>query len=99
MLRVSLKPTRGRKFISKDCQSVLSSPYCRRELKVFPTAGDLTDHKCCNMKAQQETTEEQRLSFTLSFLALIGVRQTLKVAAHQANLSCVFMHLEHKYIV
>lgn len=31
------------------------------------------------------TIEEQRLSFILSFLYLVGVRQTLKVAVHQAD--------------
>lgn len=42
------------------------------------------------------TIEEQRLSFILSFLDLVGVRQTHKVAVHQANFLYVFMHLEHK---
>lgn len=43
------------------------------------------------------TIEEQRLCFILSFLDLVGVRQTLKVAVHQADFFVyVFMHLEHK---
>lgn len=32
-----------------------------------------------------ENTIEERLSFILSFLDLVGVRQTLKVAVNQAN--------------
>lgn len=42
------------------------------------------------------TIEEQTLSFILSFLDVVGVRQTLKVAEHKAIFKCVFMHFEHK---